>query len=88
MLRFALIKPPFERAFPDAAGRIWLFKSAPALDSVRTFQVADTAGWALSVAVPSYGTALGVADGEILMGEEFPGGIRLLRFRMPVEAMP
>ena len=46
----------------------------------------DSAGWALSVAVPSYGTALGVADGEILMGEEFPGGVRLIRYRVPDEA--
>jgi hypothetical protein len=87
-LSFALIKPPFERAFADRTGRVWLFKSAPALDSVRSFQVADTAGWALSVTVPSYGTALGVSHGEIVMGEDFPEGVRLLRFRMPAEAMP
>ncbi len=88
MLSFALIKPPFERAFADSAGQVWLFKSAPALDSVRTFQVADTAGWALSVTVPSYGSALGVASGEIVVGEDFPGGVRLLRYRMPDEARP
>lgn len=88
MLRFALVKPPFEHAYDDPAGRVWLFKSGPALDSIRTFQVADSAGWAFSVTVPSYGTALGIADGEILMGEEFPGGIRLLRYAIPAEARP
>ncbi len=88
LLQFALVKPPFERAFADRDSRVWLFKSAPALDSVRSFQVADTAGWALSVTVPSYGTALGVADGEILMAEDFPGGIRLLRYQIPAEARP
>ncbi len=88
MLQFALIKPPFERAFADRDGRVWLFKSAPALDSVRSFQVADTTGWLLSVTVPSYGTALGVADGEIVIGEDFPGGIRLLRYQIPAEAKP
>jgi len=88
LLQFALVKPPFERAFADPDGRVWLFKSAPALDSLRSFQVADTAGWALSVAVPSYGTALGVSGDQIVMGEDFPGGVRLLRFRMPAEARP
>jgi hypothetical protein len=88
LLRFALIKPPFERAFDDPTGRVWLFKSAPALDSIRRFQVADAAGWSLSVALPTYGTALGVADGEILVGEDFPGGTRLLRFTIPAEAWP
>lgn len=88
MLRFALVKPPFESAHHGEGGRLWLLRSAPALDSIRTFQVVDTAGWALSVTVPSYGTAIAVANGEILMGEEFPGGIRLLRFRVPAEAWP
>lgn len=88
MLRFALVKPPFERAYDDPTGRVWLFKSAPALDSVRAFQIADSTGWVQSVTLPTYGTALGVADGEILVGEEFPDGVRLLRFRVPVEAWP
>lgn len=88
MLRFALVKPAFERAFHDPAGRVWLFKSAPALDSVRSFQVADSTGWVQSVTLPTYGTALGLADGEVLVGEEFPDGVRLLRFAIPQEAWP
>lgn len=86
--RFTAVKPPFERAFADRRGRVWLFKSAPALDSVRTFQVVDSTGWLFSVSVPSYGVALGINDSEILMGEEFPDGIRMLRFAMPAEARP
>lgn len=85
---FSAVKPPFERAFADRRGRVWLFKSAPALDTVRTFQVADTTGWVMSVTVPSYGVALGISDTEILMGEEFPEGIRLLRFAIPEAARP
>jgi hypothetical protein len=84
-VQWALVKPAFERAFAGGAGRVWLFKSAVALDSVRTFQVADTAGWRFSVSVPSYGTAVGLAEEEILMAEEFPGGIRLLRFPRPAD---
>jgi hypothetical protein len=39
-----------------------------------------------NVAVPSYGFALGVDGNFILMGEEFRGGIRLLRYPIPPEA--
>lgn len=83
---FALVKPPFERAFAPGDGRVWLFDSAPALDSVRTFQVADSTGWVLSISVASYGVALDVTRDEILMGEENPEGVRLLRFRIPEQA--
>lgn len=83
MVPFALVKPPFERAFAMPGGRVWLFDSAPALDSVRTFQVADSTGWLFSVSVPSYGVALDVTPTEILMGEENPEGVRLLRFAVP-----
>jgi hypothetical protein len=82
-VRFAMIKPPVEGAFAGAEGRLWLFKSAPALDSVRSFQVVDSTGVRAVVQVPSRGKALGITATHILMGEEFPEGIRLLRYRMP-----
>jgi hypothetical protein len=85
-VRFAFVKPAFERAFAEPSGRVWLFKSAIALDSIRSFQVADTAGWQFSVSVPSYGTGIGVSTDAILMAEEFPGGTRLLRFARPAES--
>jgi hypothetical protein len=86
--RFAGVNPPFERAFSDRRGRVCLYKSAVALDSVRTLQVADSTGVLFTVSVPSYGVTLGISENEILMGEEFPEGIRLLRFAMPAEARP
>lgn len=43
-VKFALFKPPFDRALPSADGLIWLRKSTMALDSVRKYQVIDTAG--------------------------------------------
>jgi hypothetical protein len=67
---------------------VWLYKSVPALDTLRSFQVADSTGWLFSVTVPTYGVALGISASHILVGEEFPGGIRLLRFPMPAEARP
>lgn len=85
-LPFTAIKPPFEAAFQTPDRRVWLFKSAVALDSVRTFQVVDSLGVRAVVQVPSRGTALGVDGSHILMGEEFPGGIRLLRYPVPEQA--
>jgi hypothetical protein len=84
---FAGVKPPFERAFATPDQRIWLFKSGIALDSVRDFQVADSTGLLVRVRVPSRGVALGVDGSHILMAEEFPGGIRLLRYPVPKEAL-
>ncbi len=82
---YAGVKPPFERAFADSRGRTWLFKSAPALDTVRTLQVIDSTGVRLVVKVPSYGVAVGISDTHLLMAESYPEGIRLLRFRIPDE---
>ncbi len=80
------VKPPFEHAFATPDGRMWLSKSDTALAPVRHFQVVDSTGVLVTVAVPSRGFALGVDGNWILMGEEFPGGIRLLRYPVPNEA--
>ena len=83
---FAELKPPFEAAFATPDRRIWLFKSAPALDSIRTFQVVDSSGLKAVIEVPSRGTAIGVDGSWIIMAEEFPEGIRLLRYAIPASA--
>jgi hypothetical protein len=80
------VKPPFEHVFAAPDGRLWLAKSDTALARLRHFQVVDSTGVLINVAVPTYGFALAVNADYILMGEEFPGGIRLLRFRVPAEA--
>lgn len=83
MARFAIIKPPFERVLTAPDHRLWLFKSAPALDSVRTFQIVDQQRGLLQVVkVPSRGIALGLSGESVVMGERFPGGVRLLRYRL------
>ena len=79
------VKPPFEHVFNTPDGRMWLAKSDTALAPVRHFHVADKTGVLYEVAVPSRGFALGVTADYILMGEEFPGGIRLLRYPVPPE---
>ncbi len=79
------VKPPFEHVFATPDGRMWLSKSDTALAPVRHFHVVDSTGVLFNVAVPSRGFALGVDGNYILMGEEFPGGIRLLRYPVPRE---
>ncbi|HEY3933339.1 MAG TPA: hypothetical protein VGL65_01840 [Gemmatimonadales bacterium] len=79
-------KPPFEHVFVTPDHRMWLAKSDTALSPVRHFQVVDSSGVLDVVTVPSRGFALGVDGNYILMGEEFPGGIRLLRYPVPAEA--
>lgn len=81
----APVKPPFEHVFATPDGRMWLAKSDTALAPVRHFDVVDQTGVLFKVAVPSRGFALGVNANWILMGEEFPGGIRLLRYPVPAE---
>jgi hypothetical protein len=81
----APVKPPFEHVFATPDGRFWLAKSDTALARLRHFQVVDKTGVLVNVALPTYGFALGVDGNYILMGEEFPGGIRLLRFPVPAE---
>ena len=83
----APVKPPFEHVFATPDGRLWLSKSDTALASVRHFHVVDHTGVLFNIAVPSRGFALGVAGNFILMGEEFPGGIRLLRYPVPAEVV-
>jgi hypothetical protein len=36
--------------------------------------------------VPTRGSVVGLDENYMVMGEEFPGGIRLLRFPVPPEA--
>jgi len=82
----AAVKPPFEHVFAVTDSRMWLAKSDTALAPVRHLQVVDKTGVLLNIGVPSRGSLLGVDGNFILMAEEFPGGIRLLRYPVPAEA--
>ncbi|HEX3927759.1 MAG TPA: hypothetical protein VHW65_07165 [Gemmatimonadales bacterium] len=84
---FEAIKPPFERVFQAPDGRMWLFKSDTALAATRTVQIVDQRdGLLMYLKIPTRGSALGLDANYIVMGEEFPGGIRILRFPVPPEA--
>lgn len=83
-LPFALVKPPFERAFTGPDGKIWLEKSKQGLDSLRRVQVVDSVG-ALSriLVVPTRGNIIAVGDSVLLIAEQWREGVRLLRVRTP-----
>lgn len=81
---FAVVKPPFEDGFTDPSGRVWLVKSRAIGDSLRHYQVIDSAG-RLSAGLhhEGHGRILAVNDSLAVVGEPFADGIRLLLYRIP-----
>lgn len=81
---FAVVKPPFEDALTDPAGRVWLVKSRAIGDSIRDYQVIDSTGrLTAGVHHEGLGRILGLTDSLAVVGEPFEDGIRLLLFRIP-----
>jgi len=83
-LPFALIKPPFERAFADPAGNVWLEKSRAYGDSLRRYHLVDTTGM-LARVFTAVGNGVIIAAGRstVLMVEPYREGIRLMEIRVP-----
>ncbi|MGE0352716.1 MAG: hypothetical protein AB7I33_15130 [Gemmatimonadales bacterium] len=80
---FAITKPPFDGAFTDPAGNVWLVKSYALVDSTRAAQVVGRDGHLLrQIEYPGYGRLLGANDRYILVGEPYEKGYRLLRFEV------
>ncbi len=86
-LPFAALKPPFEAVLPIRQGIFLIEKNGLALDSTRAFQVVDTDGVIRRVIAPSRGSALGFDGSHLLLAEQFPGGVRLLRYLVPPQAV-
>ena len=83
-LPFALVKPPFERAFTGPDNNIWLEKSKQGLDSLRRVHVVDSVGnLARVLVVPTKGNIIAVGDSALLVAEQWREGVRLLRVRTP-----
>ena len=83
-LPFALVKPPFERAFADPAGNVWLEKSRVYGDSLRRYQVVDTSGMLARVfTAVGNGVIIAAGRGALLMVEQYHDGIRLMEIRVP-----
>ncbi len=86
-VRFTPLKPPFEAVLPLRPGMWMVEKNGLALDSTRAFQVVDADGVIRRVIAPSRGNALGFDGTHLLMAEQFPGGVRLLRYLVPPNAV-
>ena len=85
-LPFAPVKPPFEAAFTDPAGDIWLEKSRAPADSSRRYHVTDRQGRLLrEIRVPGPGRILAVGDRTALVAERVRDGTRFVRFRLTAD---
>jgi hypothetical protein len=85
-LPFAPVKPPFEAAFTDPAGDIWLEKSRAPADSSRRYHVTDRRGRLLrEIRVPGPGRILAVGDRTALVAERVRDGTRFVLFRLTAE---
>lgn len=84
-LPWALVFPPFVAAFTGPEERIWLEKSKPAADSMRTIHVLSRTGDLLrSLRLIGHARLLGVGSESILIAEQFERGVRLMQVRIPV----
>ena len=83
---FAPVKPPFEAAFTDPAGDIWLEKSRAPADSSRRYHVTDRRGRLLrEIRVPGPGRILAVGDRTALVAERVRDGTRFVLFRLTAD---
>lgn len=84
-LPWSPFKPPFERAFATPGGAIWLEKSRPATDSVRTYQVTSPDGSLSHLAIlPSrQGRIIAMTDSLALVAEQWREGVRLMQVTIP-----
>lgn len=88
-LPFALVFPPFVAAFQGPGETIWLEKSKPALDTLRSIHVLDRKGNLLRfLRLRSQGRVLAVGDSTLLVAEQFEKGVRLLSIRIPSTPPP
>ncbi len=88
-LPYAPFHAAFERGFGGADGLIWLRKARPAMDSVRRYQVVDSAG-RLARVFSTLGQGIIVAAGRdaVLFAEQFRDGVRLMEIRLPAPPPP
>ncbi|HJX88356.1 MAG TPA: hypothetical protein VJ277_12400, partial [Gemmatimonadales bacterium] len=83
---FAPVKPPFEAAFTDPAGNIWLEESRAPADSSRRYHVTDRQGRLLrEIRVPGPGRILAVGDRTALVAERARDGTRFVLFRLTAD---
>jgi hypothetical protein len=83
-LPMAPVKPPFEAAFADRSGLVWLEKSRAPADSSRRYHVVDRQGrLQREVRVPGQGRILAVGASSALVAERLRDGTRFVLFQFP-----
>jgi hypothetical protein len=83
-LPVAPVKPPFEAAFSDPGGLVWLEKSRAPADSSRRYHVVDRQGrLQREIRVPGPGRILAVGDRFALVAERLREGTRFVLFQLP-----
>ena len=83
-LPMAPVKPPFEAAFADRSGLVWLEKSRAPADSSRRYHVVDRQGrLQREVRVPGQGRILAVGASSALVAERVRDGTRFVLFPFP-----
>ncbi|MGE3615986.1 MAG: hypothetical protein AB7L66_08925 [Gemmatimonadales bacterium] len=88
-LQFSPFKPAFERGFDGAGGTIWLRKSKAALDSVRRYQVVDSAGVLQRVfSLGGRGIVVAADPAAVLVAEIVPAGVYLMEIPLPPPPAP
>ena len=81
---FAIIKPPFEGAFADPDGNIWLVKNYSLADTTRLVQKVGPDGkLAGQYEFPGYGRVIGGNRDVLLVTESTDQGQRILVYRIP-----
>lgn len=86
-LPFAELKPPFERAFADPAGTIWLEKSKVVGDTARLYQLLDReGGLARIIRVDGFGRVRGASPDRALVTRFADGRMVLFEQALPAPA--
>ncbi len=86
-LPFAELKPPFERAFADPAGTVWLEKSKAVGDSARLYQLLDAeGGLARIIRVDGFGRVRGASPERALVTRFADGRMVLFEHPLPAPA--
>ena len=85
---FAIIKPPFESAFADLGGNVWLVKSFSLYDSTRSVQRVDSEGrLSRQLEYLGYGRVAGTSGDRVLVAEMSDKGHRLLVYGVPADTL-
>lgn len=86
---FAAIKPPFDFALTGPDESVWLTKSRAVGDTIRFYQVVDSAGrFVAELTHPGLGRVVAIGGEHALVAESIEDGVRLLLYLLPRPESP